>query len=364
MDRWVWLAAYVAYCVGGESPRGETETFNLRGVNAPPVVDEGFKANREGLARTSGSGDSLLPAAALTVDFPPGSFRLNSEAAGSWVALGDHMVADAEGSELFRVTGDLALCRRVCSHYVGCKSFAFCSGACDLKGGVVNASSPGHYNDYCTTFFFDPNARNVPDPTSDDDIPDRCYKFSSTLSVGKEQVYPGSPDSEINGQVSLLLCTNGTVSGDLILDDVYSEVIAFSLNVCDGVSDDSSSCQGTPVINFCGNNDDALIDDRAPYSEPCGALDITDLASGNMGSTTIGVQGVLIDAGAPTDMTLAQRVYDVSENDGSYYVVAHTLASYTHWHPKHPGVCRGQLLPATTTKSNTPDAVVSTTSAF
>eukprot|EP00443_Scrippsiella_acuminata_P133943 CAMPEP_0115635452 /NCGR_PEP_ID=MMETSP0272-20121206/33128_1 /TAXON_ID=71861 /ORGANISM="Scrippsiella trochoidea, Strain CCMP3099" /LENGTH=134 /DNA_ID=CAMNT_0003072361 /DNA_START=47 /DNA_END=448 /DNA_ORIENTATION=- len=77
-------------------------------------------------------------------------------AAGSgstWLPLGTHRVADSEGDELLAVTGDLDLCKRVCSNYRGCKSFAFCGGQCFLKDAEISGNSSSHFNPVCATYY-------------------------------------------------------------------------------------------------------------------------------------------------------------------------------------------------------------------
>jgi len=285
----------------------------------------------------------------------------NPESASlSWDKLGEHRVAVVEGNGLFTVHGDLDLCKQVCSNYHGCTSFAFCSGTCYLKDGDVSASSPSRANDFCTTYFLSatpPAATTTTPPEPEASSQAECYPLEAALQVNQAQHYEGNPESDATGTVELLLCTNGTMMGNLTVEGGRSEIIATHIHHCEGGDSPQTRtgvlCSGSPVINFCGDNAAGLIADGTDYTAPCAPFD------GSSASRTGGMLGAVVE-GKSAGMTVAERVQDIAAYPDKYYFNVHTAASYNHYYPHHEGMCRGPLqgrsLEATTTTTPAPAA--------
>lgn len=312
--------------------------------------------------RVACAGDFVAPRATLLRGSASKSRRLPASPGAQlfWGTLGDHRVAQVEGDGLFTVHGDLGFCKDVCANYRGCTSFAYCSGTCYLKDGDVRADSPSEANDYCTTYYWSAARVATTTPTPESAAPEQveCYPLRAVLQVNQAQNYAGNPESDATGSVELLLCTNGTMQGNMSVEGGSSEIIATHIHHCEGGDSPQTKtgvlCSGPPVINFCGNNAAGLIADGTDYTAPCVSFD------GSGTSHTKDMQGVLVD-GKNVEMAVAERVRDIAASPGKYYFNAHTLASYTHFYPKHEGMCRGplqgkSLAPATTTTTPPPTA--------
>jgi len=261
-----------------------------------------------------------------------------TEASEFWTTLGENRVADEEGEGLITVHGDLELCQQICVNYRRCRSFAFCSGVCYLKGGEISADSPSHANEVCTTYFrgASPAATTTAAPPAGG--PSACYPLQAALQMNQAQQYPGNPYAEATGSVRLLLCTNGTLLGNLSVENGSSRIIATHIHHCQGGDSPQTRsgvlCGGPPVLNFCGDNRPGLIADGADYTAPC-----ADFNRDGM-SRTAGMQGALLPGGP---MTLAERVRDIGAHPDKYYFNVHSMASYNHFYPHHEGMVRGPL---------------------
>lgn len=103
---------------------------------------------------------------------------------------------------------------------------------------------------------------------------------------------------------------------------------------------DGSKGEGAPVLSFCGDNTNGLINLRPEYPEACSAYDKTGK------SNNPGMKGVFLLSEANKGSSVADRVRDIGQNPGHYYMNFHSLASFTHWKnegaiPK--GMCRGEM---------------------
>mmetsp|Transcript_143567 Transcript_143567/g.357775 ORF Transcript_143567/g.357775 Transcript_143567/m.357775 type:complete len:518 (-) Transcript_143567:78-1631(-) len=268
---------------------------------------------------------------------------------GTWLPLGEHMVADTEGGDLFTLPGELQLCMQVCSNYNGCKSFAWCDTVCYLKTGEVNASTPSHSNEFCTTYYHTTETvTTTPQPIHEEEEA-TCHSFHADMIMNQLQQYEGNPEPSMQGTVELTLCTNGTLLGTMLVQDGLSEVIATHIHQCEGGTSPQTRtavlCSGPPVINFCGNNVLGLIDDGVKYSQFCSPYDA------NGASFTQDMEGMLVPRA--DGMTVADRVRDIAARPEMYYFNVHTVASYNHWYPHYAGVCRGRLVQSSAAATTT-----------
>jgi len=262
-----------------------------------------------------------------------------------WRPLGPHRVAEAEGVGLLTVHGDLDLCKQICSNYEGCRSFAYCSGACYLKDGDVTAASPSRANEYCTTYFLgpEPAGTTTAAPQASEENTSgqvECFPLQASLEMNQAQRFEGNVEAGARGSADLLLCTNGTMLGSLVVEGVHSEIIATHIHHCEGGDSPQTRtgvlCSGPPVVNFCGDNAAGLIADGVNYAEACGSPSAAGV------SRTSGMRGSLVPQKG-TGTSAAELVRDMAEHPNKYYVNVHTTASYMHFYPHHEGACRGPL---------------------
>jgi hypothetical protein len=116
-----------------------------------------------------------------------------------------------------------------------------------------------------------------------------------------------------------------------------SPIIASHIHVSD--NGDGSIGDGAPVISFCGDNTDGLINLRPDYPQACSA-------NKEGKSNNPGMKGVFLLSEANQGLSVADRVRDIGQNPGRYYMNFHSLASFTRFKsngvsPK--GMCRGPM---------------------
>jgi len=73
-----------------------------------------------------------------------------------WRSLGDFQVADDEGEGVRSMRGaELETCQWACRYYKACFSIVYCGDVCWLKDAQLNASSPSHFNPFCTHYYLE-----------------------------------------------------------------------------------------------------------------------------------------------------------------------------------------------------------------
>lgn len=151
------------------------------------------------------------------------------------------------------------------------------------------------------------------------------------------QFYLGSPDRDARGFTTCKLCTDGDMTCDALLYGGRSPIIASHIHTSE--TDDGRSSEGPPVISFCGDNTDGLINSRPAYPQACSAYK-------NGKSNNPGMKGVFLLSEANKDISMADRVRDIGQNPGRYYMNFHSLASFTRFKSKGvspKGMCRGLM---------------------
>lgn len=151
------------------------------------------------------------------------------------------------------------------------------------------------------------------------------------------QSYPGNPDKDARGFSTCKLCTDGEMTCDALVYDGKSPLIASHIHM--SATDDGSIGEGAPVISFCGDNTNGLINLEPDYPKGCSAYESSK-------SKNNGMKGVFLLSDANDGFSVADRVRDIGQNPGRYYMNFHSLASFTHWKdngglPK--GMCRGVM---------------------
>jgi hypothetical protein len=256
---------------------------------------------------------------------PPADASTTSD----WVPLGgaSRNVADDEGQAVSGpVKGDLRTCEDACDSTDGCESFAFCDDACYLKDKVVQKDDKFHYNKHCSTY----RRGNVKDNT--------CYELFSNMAFNSlVQAFPNNPDSKAAGFATCKLCTNGTLTCTALVYGGQTKLIASHIHLAE--NGDGENGSGAPVISFCGDNTQGLINLNPPYPEMC-----AQYSSGS--SSNNEMQGVLLDTPPNKGTAVADRVRDIAANPGHYYMNFHSIASWTYWSAQGSGpagMCRGVM---------------------
>jgi len=252
-----------------------------------------------------------------------------SSSAMMWNPLGGgpHNVANDEGQQVGQpVRGSLWECEEACNNMADCKSFAFCGDVCYLKDRAVQKEDGYHYNQYCTTYY-----RGGQNEAS-------CYDLFSNMEFNNlVQSFPNNPDSMAKGFATCSLCTNGTLTCSALVYGGKTTLIASHIHLAsDG---DGAMGSGDPVISFCGDNSNGLIQLDPAYPEMCAPY---------MGgsSNNPDMMGVFLNTPANSGMTVSERVRDIASNAGKYYMNFHSIASWAYWQnqgdgPK--GMCRGVM---------------------
>lgn len=339
------LAAYASFgCVATRCRGQHLRSLSSSAAEAEPTTSSAAAGAGADKVVTVPATDSAAPFVGWD-DSPTGG------PTGAWVPLAAHLVADAEGDDLFTVSGNLDFCKTICSNYQGCRSFAYCESgaACYLKRGAVNATSAGHNNTFCITYYWTAETittTSAPKPREPEPV---CQSFAAKLALSPLQEHVGNPEADVRGTVNVFMCTNGTMLASLVLKDGLSDIIATHLYHCQGgltpQKRTGALCSGTPVVNFCGSNGAGLIDDGAPYPQVCAGYDVATGISRNMA-----MPGRLVPA---LGLTVKELVLDMIKKPEMYYFNAHSLASYNYWHPDALGIARGVMemisYPVTTT---------------
>jgi hypothetical protein len=253
-----------------------------------------------------------------------------------WVPLGGgpHNVASEEGQGVGRpIRGNLGECEAACDQMRDCKSFAFCGNTCHLKDRAVRADDKYKHNEHCTTYY-----QENEDDFDDEASHSSCYDvFSSMRDNNLMQNFQGNPDSEAKGFTTCSLCTNGTFSCSSLVYGGKTPLIASHIHLAsDG---DGVNGNGDPVLSFCGDNTQGLINLEPPYPEMCAPY-----SSGN--SNNPNMKGVFLATPPNEGISVRDRVRDIAENPGKYYFNLHSLASYHYWLSKNEGprgMCRGVM---------------------
>jgi len=255
---------------------------------------------------------------------------LRGSSAMMWIPLGGgpHNVADNEGQRVGQpVRGSLWECEEACNNRVDCKSFAFCGDTCYLKDRAVHKEDGYHFNQYCTTYY-----RGEQNEAS-------CYELFSSMAFNNlVQSFPNNPDSMAKGFATCSLCTNGTLTcGTSLVYGGKTPLIASHIHLAsDG---DGENGSGDPVISFCGDNSNGLIQLDPAYPEMCAPYE-------GGSSNNAGMMGVFLNTPANSGMTVSERVRDIASNAGKYYMNFHSIASWAYWQSQGDGpkgMCRGVM---------------------
>eukprot|EP00122_Pirum_gemmata_P010178 Pgem_evm1s9410 len=93
-----------------------------------------------------------------------------------------------------------------------------------------------------------------------------CFEMFSDMETSSLTKFYDNPDKNTKGYAEFKLCTNGTMTGMAYVYGGKTELIASHIHEIKNFTDRS----GPPVINFCGDNTQGLINDSfVMYMETC-----------------------------------------------------------------------------------------------
>lgn len=120
-----------------------------------------------------------------------------------------------------------------------------------------------------------------------------------------------------------------------LLHDGRSQLIASHIRIANGTGNtDGGNGIGPAVMACCGSNSAPNIDVGTAYPDQCAGW-----ARGE--AKQIDMQGVLVDE----TLSVTERIEDIRERTGMYYMSFHSEASWKHWQLTEAdrGVVRGML---------------------
>jgi hypothetical protein len=165
-----------------------------------------------------------------------------------------------------------------------------------------------------------------------------CYDLFSNMEFNNlAQSFPNNPDTMAKGFATCSLCTNGTLTCSSLVYGGKTPLIASHIHLAS--NGDGENGNGDPVISFCGDNTDGLIQLDPAYPEMC-----AQYMGGS--SNNPDMMGVFLNTPANRGMTVSERVRDIASNAGKYYMNFHSISSWTYWqsHGDGPkGMCRGVM---------------------
>jgi hypothetical protein len=132
-----------------------------------------------------------------------------------------------------------------------------------------------------------------------------CFNLYSAMEHNALQSYSGSPDRDAKGFTTCKLCTDGEIKCDALVYGGKSPLIASHIHRSS--TGDGSTGEGAPVLSFCGDNTNGLINLKTDYPRACSAYDSSK-------SNNPGMKGVFLLSDENKGLSVADRVRDIGQN--------------------------------------------------